>query len=280
MMNRMNAMGGINGMTVGAVTISGGVGLVEFQREVPTSTIAAQTAMQASSLAAQAVERVKILSAETLANAHITLRELKTKIASTVGAKLPSFKQLMEMESPVVAEREVSGAVVSVYENGFAVYRRDEAHTVIAVDRCGGYRYDFVDGDADVKDKMYIPAEVFEEEEWTVRLVMEGEKRLESNQARDAGRNETTVSESSEEGLHTAVMVDFLKEENQEILADLELKRLYAAINKLTERQQEVIQLYYFKGMTQQEIAEELGMARRSVGNCLEGALKKIKKVF
>ena len=31
---------------------------------------------------------------------------------------------------------------------------------------------------------------------------------------------------------------------------------------------------------TQQEIAEEIGIGRRSVGNCLESALKKIRKNF
>ena len=59
-----------------------------------------------------------------------------------------------------------------------------------------------------------------------------------------------------------------------------ELRRLYAAMSKLTERQMEVVQLYFYKGMTQQEIAEEIGIGRRSVGNCLEGALKKIRKNF
>lgn len=75
-------------------------------------------------------------------------------------------------------------------------------------------------------------------------------------------------------------MVDFMEAENAEMLADEELRRLYAAMGKLTERQREVIELYYFKGMTQQEIADELGIGRRSVGNALEGAIKKLKKVF
>ena len=75
-------------------------------------------------------------------------------------------------------------------------------------------------------------------------------------------------------------MVDLLDEDNAEMLADKELRRLYAAMSKLTERQMEVVQLYFYKGMTQQEIAEEIGIGRRSVGNCLEGALKKIRKNF
>ena len=51
-------------------------------------------------------------------------------------------------------------------------------------------------------------------------------------------------------------------------------------MGKLTERQLEIVQLYFYKGLTQQEIAEELGIARRSVGNCIDGALNKIKMNF
>lgn len=75
-------------------------------------------------------------------------------------------------------------------------------------------------------------------------------------------------------------MVDFLEEDNAEMIADQELRRLYAAMGKLTDRQSEVIQLYYFKGMTQQEIAEELGISRPGVHYALQGALKKLKKSF
>lgn len=47
----------------------------------------------------------------------------------------------------------------------------------------------------------------------------------------------------------------------------------------MTERQSEVIRLYFYKGMTQQEIADELGIGQRTVSHALEGALK-IKKIF
>ena len=77
-----------------------------------------------------------------------------------------------------------------------------------------------------------------------------------------------------------SIMVDFLEEDNAEMLADQELRRLYAAMGKLTERQSEVIQLYFYKGMTQQEIADELGIARPVVSKIMKAALKKIKKVF
>ena len=36
-------------------------------------------------------------------NEHVTLRELRTQISATSEGKLPTFKQLMEMKSAVVA---------------------------------------------------------------------------------------------------------------------------------------------------------------------------------
>ena len=68
--------------------------------------------------------------------------------------------------------------------------------------------------------------------------------------------------------------------DNEVVLAEIELCRLYEAMNKLTKRQMEVIRLYFYKGMSQQAIAQKLGIGRRAVGNCIEGALKKIKKNF
>lgn len=75
-------------------------------------------------------------------------------------------------------------------------------------------------------------------------------------------------------------MIDFLEESNREILADWELKRLYAALDKLIERQQQIVQLYYFKEMTQQKIAEELEIKQQAVSKILNLAIKKLKKVF
>ena len=77
-------------MMTGAVAINGGVGVMEIhQPQVAVSQMAAS--------AAQAAEQVAL-------NAHITLRELKTKIDTVVEKKLPTFKTLMEKEPMAVAQ--------------------------------------------------------------------------------------------------------------------------------------------------------------------------------
>ena len=46
----------------------------------------------------------------------------------------------------------------------------------------------------------------------------------------------------------------------------------------LTDKQKEVMILYYREGYTQAEIAEMLGLGRRTVSDRIEAALKKIRK--
>ncbi len=253
------------GFMPGAVAINGGVGVMELRRP------GVDLLPSVDDVVKSATESV----AEIAENAHITLRELKARINAVTQKKLPKYAQLMEQNPAVVAKTVVNGATLTAYQNGYAVYEMNGAHTVMAVDRCGDYRYDFSDGTYQV-----VPAEVFEEAEWSLRLIMEGERRLEHNLNKTSSKYEAAVLECDGSDWSDSIMVDFLEEENIEMLADEELRRLYAAMRKLTERQKEVIELYYFKGMTQQEIADELGVSKPGVHYALQGALKKLKKCF
>lgn len=47
--------------------------------------------------------------------------------------------------------------------------------------------------------------------------------------------------------------------------------------SKLTHRQKQVIVLYYYKGMKQREIADQLGITESAVSHAKIDALKKIK---
>lgn len=246
-------------MMTGAVAINGGVGVMEIRQPK----------------VAEVVEQVSAVVADVAQNAHITLRELKEKIDAVVEQKLPKYAQLMAMNPVVVARVETSGAVLTAYENGYAVYEQGNAHTVMAVDRCGDCRYDFTDGTYQI-----IPAEEFENMEWSIRLLMEGEHRMEHNRNKTSDKFENTALECDGSDWSAAVMVDFMDDCKADVLADKELKRLYAAMSKLTERQSEIIQLYYYKGMSQEEVAEELGISQRAVSYSLKGALKKIRKNF
>lgn len=247
-------------MMTGAVAINGGVGVMEIRQPKMVDQLVED--------AVQAADQMAL-------NAHITLHELKERVELVLEKKIPGYKQLMAMNPVAVARAMVNGAVVTAYENGYAVYEADGAHTVLDVNRYGDYRYDFTDGTYQV-----VPAEVFEEAEWSVRLVMEGERRLENNRNKISRDYEEFALACDGSDWTDAAMIDFMEKENAEILADEELRKLYAAMSKLTERQTEVIQLYFYKGMSQEEIAEELGIGQRAVSYSLTGALKKIRKIF
>lgn len=207
-------------------------------------------------------------------NADITLHELKKRIDVVVEKKLPSFKTLMELKPVVVARTIVKDAVLTVYQNGYAVYEMDGAHTtVIAVNRCSDYCYNFTDGTYQV-----MPIEIFEDIEWNVRLLMEGEHRMEHNRNKRAADVEKVSLKCDGSDWSAVVTVDFLNEDNANALADRERCRLYAAMSKLTERQAEVLQLYFYKGMNQAKIAKKLGIGQRAVSYSLMSALKKIRK--
>ena len=263
---KMNMMMG-QGFVAGAVAINGGVGVMEMRRP--------QVNMDLLPSVDDVMNSVAAVAAEIAVNAHITLRELKTKIDAVTEKKLPKYAQLMAQNPVAVAQTSVNGATLTAYQNGYAVYEMDGAHTVMAVDRCGDYRYDFNDGTYQV-----VPAEVFEEAEWSLRLIMEGERRMEHNLNKTSSKYEAAVLECDGSDWSDSIMVDFLEEENAEKLAEEELRRLYAAMGKLTERQSEVIQLYFYKGMTQQEIAEDLGITQVAVAQCMSRAIKTLKKKF
>ena len=254
-----------SGFMPGAVAINGGVGVMELRRPEADLLPSVDDAVKSATEAVAAIAE----------NAHITLRELKARIDAVSEKKLPQYKQLMEQNPVAVAQASVNGATITTYQNGYAVYEMNGAHTVMAVDRCGDYRYDFSDGTYQV-----VPAEVFEEAEWSLRLIMEGERRLEHNLNKTSSKYEAAVLECDGSDWSDSVMVDFLDEENAEMIADDELRRLYAAMRKLTERQREVIELYYFKEMTQQEIADELGITQVAVTQCMSRAIKTLKKKF
>lgn len=268
---KMNMMMGQNvagqGFMPGAVAINGGVGVMEMRRP--------QVNMDILPSVDDVMNSVAAVAAEIAENAHITLRELKNKIDAVTEKKLPKYAQLMAQNPVAVAQTSVNGATLTAYQNGYAVYEMDGAHTVMVVDRCGDYRYDFNDGTYQV-----VPAEVFEEAEWSLRLIMEGERRMEHTRSVINSNNEEFMLSNDGSDWCEVAMVDFMEAENAEMLADQELRRLYAAMGKLTERQKEIIELYYFKGMTQQEIAEELGIARPVVAKSMKASLNKLKKFF
>ena len=48
----------------------------------------------------------------------------------------------------------------------------------------------------------------------------------------------------------------------------------------LTDRQRRIVKLYFFEQLTQQQIADALGIRQQSVTDALRAALKRMRKLF
>jgi len=58
----------------------------------------------------------------------------------------------------------------------------------------------------------------------------------------------------------------------------LERIALRQALSSLTPREQKILQLRFFRGKTQMEIAEEIGISQAQVSRLEKGALQRIRK--
>ena len=91
---------------------------------------------------------------------------------------------------------------------------------------------------------------------------------------RDRRRREILVEPRELESVHerAAEPVEELHTELLDILRDL-------VATALTDRQRRIVEMYFFEGRTQDEIAAELGIAQQVVSRQLFGATRDGKKV-
>ena len=104
----------------------------------------------------------------------LTLKELKEMVNLTENnGRVPTAKQLIESgEQIIVKEVLAKESTISVYANGFVLYRAGKHYTVFSISDCGNYEYESVKG----ASKKY-GSSFFDNENWYVRLIMEAEDR-------------------------------------------------------------------------------------------------------
>ena len=100
-----------------------------------------------------------------------------------------------------------------------------------------------------------------------------------------AGNNATgntlSLDEFKEDGVEIvdrSVDLEISYIENEEWTSNQE--RLHKAILQLTPRQQEMVQMIYYEGKTEHEIADKYGITQQAVHNALKKILSRLKKNF
>lgn len=205
----------------------------------------------------------------------LTLKKVKELVGAPSHAKrTPSPKMLYE-EGIVLLRREFDqGSHLTVYNSGYVLFSAGKRNTVFHIhDCCGDYAYDAAEGKGDV-----IEEEYFENCEWHIRALFEGERRVEESQLKCEGVGQTKVCVS-----YHAVAEDWGEMADSEInVLDkyIEKEALHAMMTVLTEKQRNLIYQNYVLDKTHQEIADGMGIARGSVTRSVNQALERIRRKF
>lgn len=202
----------------------------------------------------------------------------------------PTRKKLRETIGDPIAV----GYGCEVYSNGWAVYDNGTGRTVIWLPKCTNFTYHF--GELRPNEKLYLKQEstldeaFLGQQSWVVAVTLIGEYRVEANlMNRTSSRAGTRVYSSVDEDGNDMGDIEEIayskgSRSNDRALgvnpldAFAEKEYMEQLMSCLTEKQREVIVLYYHDGYTMQQIGDMLGIGRKSVSDRLESAIKRIRK--
>lgn len=123
-----------------------------------------------------------------------------------------------------------------------------------------------------------IQEEYFENCEWHIRALFEGERKMEESQVKCEVAGQTNVGVSyhavSEEW---GEMADRTINMLEKII---ENEAVNAMLAVLTDKQRDLIHQQFVLGKTHQEIADDMGMSRGSVTRAVNQALERIRRKF
>ena len=213
----------------------------------------------------------------------------------TRAAKTPTSRKLREEAGDPIAMDECC----KVYANGYAVYDNGSGRTVVWVPSCTSFTYNFdkmkeSEKGGEIKQSIDLPHGFLESQPWALALTLIGDHRVEQNSMNRTGsRTGTKDYDSDDNGdkdgdAENAVEKSYQNEYNwredrvgedpETIYIRKETRR--EMLESMTEKQRKVFILYYQYGYTQQEIADMLGVDQTSVRDRLNGAIRKVKKIY
>ena len=210
--------------------------------------------------------------------AFMKLSDLKKLVpVAEEREKVPTIFSLVESDASVVARDLISADTdVTVYSNGYVLYRAGDHATVFPLHECMDYRYEY-EGQAPV----IVPEEVFDAYNWSVRLVAEGEDRLEYNQRQKWKRTTFSYSGAAEDW---AILAD-VSQDAETMLIEREYQEERKALaqtllRKLTEHQRFVVIECVVRGRQHKDVAKQLGTSRQAVTDALKKAMNRMKKEY
>ena len=227
---------------------------------------------------------------------NTTLGELISILGAVTRAeKTPTSRKLREEAGEPIAVNEE----ILVYANGYAVYDNGSGRTVVWVPSCTSFTYYFdkmkeSEKGGEIKESFELPEGLLESQPWPIAVTLIGDHRVEQNSMNRTGsRTGTKDYDSDDNGdkdgdAEDAVEKSYQNEYNwredrvgedpETIYIRKETRR--EMLENMTEKQREVFILYYKYGYNQYEIADMLGLDQTSVRDRLNGAIRKVKKIY
>lgn len=253
--------------------------LIEILRKKPEAVDAARVEAEEKEREAKEAKMRRIFGEEYEAVVGVTDH---TNGMPEKEKRRPGAIQLRNYE-PRIARIELSeDGVCEVFSNGYAIYDNGDRKTVLWVPDCGSATYYFTplrDNEKQYqKQRDDLGEDVLGPLPWYNALLLAGEDQIWVNMdhpksvgtASDADANDPEVKPS----YRWVCGTHFDNPEEAYLKKEAAEERRKA----LTEKQREAYEMYYEQGLTQQEIADILGVHRTTVQERLEGARDRFKQ--
>ena len=205
-----------------------------------------------------------------------TYGELKALLPSTGTSRVPGINQLRK-KAVCLLNKETASGTIEIFDNGFYIFMECGNWTVYGVDRCewpSTYTEDGKGG-KQPQDFSRFPWELILESAGSARLAHNGESREEYQSAISIDAPE------SENNIALSVRPEHEIREEEEDMAlwrEAQKEHMKTAISKLTEKQRTIMVLDRVEKLTQEQIAERMGISRRTLREHLEAIEKKLDK--
>ena len=188
-----------------------------------------------------------------------------------------SFSESKNRHAPTVsglrtAEAEITTSPdgsITVYASGYAVCEASAGTVVIDLRKCrNGYTQPYQSSDAGIYESFFLDPETTD---WYWIVMAHAEDQAERNVChRKADRLGTGISIDDQESDAWESLTIQKQDQPDEVLERKDL--IHEALEMLTDRQKEIVLLFYIEGKSQPEIARQLGISQPAVHYALNAA--------
>ena len=137
---------------------------------------------------------------------------------------------------------------------------------------CGGYTYWGALGE----NEETVAQDVFDNENWYIRLYLEAEDRLNANYERKQRRHQISLDALYAD--HCCDMADFSRDGLTVLIQKETVVQARAYRRHLTEKQEEVVRLYFDEKMGTKEIAYKLQKSPQAVSDMIKKAINRVRR--